>query len=503
VCNTFYYDIMTEINTVIKLLSRGEHQKFIKYLSLRNKRNDSKNIDLFKALANGNAMAIKNQIGSNAYNVLKKRLTDRLIDFMAQISFETEATSEIQIIKKLIVARKLFDYEHYKMAFKLLKNAETKAISISHYSLLNEIYHLLIQNSYHALSPDQNLIFERFEKNKTAFLTEERLNMVYAIVRKSFQGIEYRSEAIDLKKILEENYSKFGIPKAYGYSFKTLFQLAEIADIQGAYGKSYHEVNLFFIDQINAVKNGPMDNEKHLIYHINLLYLIANIYFRKKMFQTSLSYLSDMLVQMQLYNNRFYNTVLVKYVTLLALNLNFTNQPQKAANLLDDLLSNKTYNIKDLLNPYLVRIMIYFQQNDLENAKRLLAQLQHSDQWYEKRMGLEWLLNKKYIEILLHIELGNVDYVDSRIKNLERQHITYFKSKSFQILPFLDLVKSYYHQPDIVSNEAFKAKVKQTIDFKSIEIEDIFLLSFYAWLKSKMVRQAVYPVTIELVKNTA
>ena len=107
---------MSDIKQVIHLLSSTEERNFISYLGSRNKRHDTKNVDLFKALINNKEEGIKKKIGDNAYNVLKKRLFDRLLDFMATGSLESEVTIEASIIKQILVSRKLFAFNQMKTA---------------------------------------------------------------------------------------------------------------------------------------------------------------------------------------------------------------------------------------------------------------------------------------------------------------------------------------------------------------------------------------------------
>lgn len=492
---------MSSFNDVTSIMNKSELKGFIQYLSARNKRTDTRNIDLFKAIIKGREEAIKKEIGANAYNVLNKRLSDRILDFMATTTLESEATEEIGIIKQILIGRRLFVHKKYKIAYKVFAKAERKAIQIGHYTLLNEIYHTYIQYSYLELSPDQESLFKRFEENKQEFIEQERLNMAYAVIKKAFNQIEHSSATINLNDLVQETFARFGISNTRGYNFKSLYQIAQIADLSGAYNKNYHIIDLFFVDKVAELENGAGDTEKFLIYHIDVLYLIANIYFRKRMFGKSLEFLAKMKIQMNRSNKRHYDSKLVQYSTLKALNLNYNGDYKVAIQELDTLINSKKYRFDLLLNPYLIRTMIHFQHDELQEAQRLLAQFNRTDVWYERKMGLEWTLNKKYIEILLHIELGNVDYVDSRINSLVKKYGGLLKlGKEAHVLKFLKLVKKYYQNPEVINTSKFREQVENTIEFKPIEQEDIILMSFYAWLKAKMEKTPLYSTTVNLVK---
>lgn len=492
---------MKDTKSIIGLLTDTERRHFTNYLSSRNKRHDTRNIQLFQAYSSGEELSIRRKIGGNAFNALKKRLDDSLLDFLAGNLLQTQVSEEVKVIKLLLTSRKLFAHEQYKEAFQLAHKAESKAQELGSYSLLNELYHTLIEHSHHPLSQDQTVIFDKLQANNASFMMQERLNMVYASIRKAFYELEQTGTSFDFDHLLKVNYEKYRIPEQDGYTFQTLYQLAHIADITGAYSRNYHSINLFFESKISALKGSPNDIERFLNYHIDLLYSVANIYFRKKQFDKCKLYLDEMYQQMQRYNRKYHDTRIIRYTTLYALNENFTGNYKKAEWLLDQ-LNEASFQPEELLAPQLTRVMIHFQQDELESARKLLTTFYRSDSWYEKVAGKEWCLHRKYIEILLYIELGDVDFADARIQSLTRKYRGYFKTNSdSQILPFLKLVKKYYHTPDIATTEAFINLVEKTTQWKTREEEDLFLMSFYAWLKSKMTLQPLYETTLELVNN--
>lgn len=60
------------------------------------------------------------------------------------------------------------------------------------------------------------------------------------------------------------------------------------------------------------------------------------------------------------------------------------------------------------------------------------------------------------MEILLHMELQNDDFVESRINSLTKKHGTFLKSKTeFRILPFLKLVKQVFRNPEVANSPEF------------------------------------------------
>jgi len=119
-----------------------------------------------------------------------------------------------------------------------------------------------------------------------------------------------------------------------------------------------------------------------------------------------------------------------------------------------------------------------------------------------KKQVLFGLSKKNLIEILLQIDLGNIDLVDSRIKSFKRN---YFKNLSEinqeRVITYLKLVEIYYKNPEIVTTKEFKENVATSFNWIDTKKEDIFMMSFFAWLKAKMTKQDIYLVTLDLINT--
>ena len=207
-----------------------------------------------------------------------------------------------------------------------------------------------------------------------------------------------------------------------------------------------------------------------------------------------------MNTQMERYKKKYFNRFQIKHTTLRALNLNYTGNHTLAANVLDKLFNISKDAEDQLLNAKLARVTIHFQQNELKLANKILVKFQRSDSWYERNVGFDWLLNKSFIEILLHIELNSVDFVESRINSFVRKYRAHFeKAEHIQAMEFLKLVRIYYNDEFVVDSSSFKETIRNSLSFKSREEEDIFLMSYYAWLKAKVNKKNLYDTTIEMM----
>ncbi len=101
---------------------------------------------------------------------------------------------------------------------------------------------------------------------------------------------------------------------------------------------------------------------------------------------------------------------------------------------------------------------------------------------------------------MLHLELGNIDLFESRLLSFKRSYYQYLKDiKQERAIQYLSLIEVYYKAPEIVVTEKFKLKVEGSFEWVDAQQEDIFVMSFYAWLKSKMEQKPLYETTLQLI----
>jgi tetratricopeptide (TPR) repeat protein len=421
---------------------------------------------------------------------------------MATQSLTHEVSDELEITKQILVARNLLLQKQYKTAFKLLEKAEKKAKAILHFSLLNEVYHTQIQYVNHV--DDGELLAVLIEKctaNHQDLLQEEKLNMAYAVINEKLQKVVFQRETISLQQVMQQTFDRFEISNEIGLTYKSLYQLAEIINSVASVNKAYFAIEPFILDNYKDISSRLKQTDKHLFYHIKVLYLIANIFFRKKEFTQSLAYLRLMRQQMEQQKKRYYKDTLLQYQCLLALNYNYVGDSTKAISLLEEVVNIKKYDWEAMVDVHLSLIVFYFQQGEFKKAQKICSKFYHTDKWYEEKVGVEWVLKKNLVELLLHIELGNISYVDSRFSSFQRKYYPFLKqSGEKRVITFLKFVKEYYNAPEKVTSKTFHAAVEDAFDWKERIEEDIFEMSFYAWLKSKMYKTDLYQTTLELVK---
>ena len=498
---------MINLKEVLLTFTKENQQDFILYLEKKNKRKDAKNIHLVKLLLSDNLSSLEisqllyGKQNKVALHALRKRLFQSLIDFTANISMKEENSIDIQLIKYILSARSFLLKGQIKIGYQILDKTENIANEHQLFTILNEIYHSKIEYAHLNKTLNFDNLIAHFKSNQQQLIIEDNLNIACAKIRISLAEYQQQKSKNDIKILIENILKEQKVVISDSLSFKSLYQIIQITSISSVQKFDYYNIESFLVDTYSVIQNHK-SKDKQLYYHIEVLYVIANVLFRNKKFAESKKYLGLMEFYMKEKKQKYYNDFVSNHDLILALNFNYSNKQEKAIAILEPYLNKKNNDIVSQLDIYLTLIVFYYQNENLEKAKKLLVSLYHSDNWYIEKTGIVWTIKKNLIEILLQIDSGNIDLVDSRLKSFKRNYFKHLKDINEQrVITYLNLIETYYKNPEIATTVEFKNEVEKSFYWIDKEKEDIFLMSFFAWLKAKMTKQDVYLVTLELIKG--
>lgn len=500
-------NLMNALQEIANIMNDTDKKAFITYLSKKNKRKDTSNIELFNSLKTDDIKikneSLKDKKSADAYHALRKRLYDNMIDFMAKRSFENDTSEENKILRLIVVSRLFFEYKMAKTAFKCLAKAEEIALSIEQFSLLNEIYMIQVQFAHFNLSEPIENIIEKFKANKKLLEYEEQLNLGYAVLRRELAAIYHESRIVDFQELIKNTVETHGISLKKGLTFKSLYQILFIANEYAALNNNYSLIQPFVVRSYRFISKKTDTTDRHLYYHIYILYFIANFYFRNGRFKDSLNYLHLMFNELQKQSGKYYQRFCSRYYLLLAFNENYIGHPEKAIEIAEKALSsNKKTDINDSNDIRLMLIVFYIQQNAGRKAAKEMAKLNHTESWYEKKMGMDWTIKKCLVEILLHAQQENTELALSRIKSFKRRYKKYLLMVNEErVLSYLLYVEHYIMKPEIVQTDKFQKTIEDFIITSQDGPKDIIIMSFLSWLLAKVRRKTIYETTLSLLSS--
>nr|WP_294783330.1 hypothetical protein [uncultured Flavobacterium sp.] len=497
---------MNALEEISNMMNEADKKAFVQYLSKKNKRKDTGNIELFNSLKtddiNSKNNKLKDKKSTDAYHALRKRLYDNMIDFMANRSFENDTSQENAVLRLIVVSRLLFEHKLIKTAFKCLAKAEEIALSIEHFSLLNEIYLTQIQFAHFNLAEPIEEITQKFKANKKKAEYQEQLNLGYAVLRRELAAIYHEGRIVDFQALIKNTIETHGISLKQGLTFKSLYQILFIANEYASINNNFSLIQPFVLKSYRFISKKTDLSDRHLYYHIYILYFIANFYFRNGQFTESLHYLDLMFAELQKQSGKYYQRFCLRYFLLLAFNENYLRNSQKAIAIAEEALSsNKKADPNDSNDIRLMIIVFYIQQNSGRNATKEMAKLNHTDSWYEKKMGMDWTIKKCLVEILLHAQQENTELALSRIKSFKRRYKKYLLTVNEErVVQYLLFVEQYALKPEIIQTEKFQKTIEDFIITAQNGPKDILIMSFLSWLVAKVRRETLYETTLSLIK---
>ena len=493
---------MNNISLIIATLTAEDKKNFILMLKQRNKRTDAKNIDLFMLLDRQESqenldVILYGKSAKGAYHALCKRLHDTLIDFIASKNIEEESSKEMNALKLVMVSRAFFQQQQAVIAFKTLAKAELIARKYALYNTLNEVYELQLAHAHLNELLNFQEVLKKFQKNKGKILQEENLNLFYAAIQN-----ELSQKDPVLSDIIERNLSSYNISITKNLSYESLFKILQISNQVANATRNYYDVLDFIEKARKKIEVSERAENEHLYYHIQVLYYLSNTYFRIKKFKKSATYLQRMHDHMYLQNEKYYNIFYCQYVLIENLLLIYTGnlEPviQKLSQFNYDKYKNEEEHIHDLK---LTLIVALFLNERFYDALKTYKGFFHSDKWYSNKVGFIWVIKKNLLEILLFIELDYMDLVESRLKSFRKKHSAHLiEHDEKRILDYINLIAAYYHNKQSIHSDGFEKKLNTILDIDNKE-EDIFAISFYAWLISKMKSKNTYTTCLEYING--
>lgn len=496
---------MNAIDEVISLMSNKDKQAFITYLSKKNKRFDTGNIELFRLLETDDINALEKfrRIKSaDAYHAMSKRLYDSLVEFMANRSFANDTSEEQEVLRLLVVSRVFFEHKLYKAAFKCLAKAEAKAAALEQFALLNEIYRTRIQFAHFDPSTPLERLLQKYEANRKKLEQEERLNLAYAVLRRELGAIYHQGKVVDLTSLIQETIKSYGISLKHALTYRSLYQILFIANEYASINSDYSLISPFVMKAYRFIAGREGLAEKHLYYHIYILYFIANSHFRNRRYAESGSFLDKMQAEMDKQGGKYHQRFCHRYFLLRALNANYSGNPGNAIHIAEKALQqHKKADPNDINDLRLCATVLCLQHDNGRQAIRHFKEFSHTDAWYEKKMGMDWAIRKSLVEVILHAQLENTEMALSRLKSFRRRYRKYLESVSEErVLVYASLLEKYIARPEIIKTHSFSEAIAGLIG-PSGGNADIFVVSFAGWLLAKTERKPVYETTLQLLDH--
>lgn len=500
---------MDDLQQIIHSLSGIEQKEFRQFIQRNRFKTARVDLDLFNLFVKEkeygktevlDALYEHKEVDRNAYHSVRKRLVKHLNEFIYLRQIDNDESLAAEISKNLILVRHLFNHNLDKLAWKYLKKSEKLADKSELNQQLQLIYELQIEHydsNYLGLTL-KDLVRKRKAVAELA-QEDQNLKIIGSFVRQELDKVKIEAQDLDLERILDLLLNTFEMKDSLFRRPKLRYNFVLIARGIILANKEFYSFEEYVISNYDKIeRSGYFDSRPS--HRLNMLYIVSHTLYRNKKFDLAIDYLNQMKTYLAHVGKGFFNRMNVKYQLLLAACENFRGNLPESIQTLEELRKCKFVLREDDFNSQLNLSIYYFQMEEYKKANQVLINLGHSDNWFEKNMGVEWRIKKNMIDVIYQYELGRTEIALDRIHSLERIHKALFATKKYQrVIVFLGLVKTLIKDPMIIQTEAFFERVEASFEWVEKSQEDLQAMSYYAWLKSKMNKQPFYSVMRELI----
>src|SRR5690606_20859413 len=242
-----------------------------------------------------------------------------------------------------------------------LKKAEGQDYSHEQFNILNEIYQTQMENIHRFPENSVENLVEKVKINLKNLENETKLNMAYGFLRIQLQEIHSARKIQNFEALIQETLHQFQLDLREALTYKSLHQILFIANEFANIQQDFTRVEPFVKKAIRLIENRKEENSFHLKDRIQILYFLANFYFRTNQFDESISYLNQMKKEM-LKIPKLPSKFEANWYLLTALNLHFTGKPNEALGILEEILKNeRKLSTEETYDLRLTKILILAQ----------------------------------------------------------------------------------------------------------------------------------------------
>ena len=514
---------MDDLRTTLLTLNTDERRDFGVFIQRqRRKTNGRLDSRLYELLVQAKELKPEQIIGklypdepnAVAYYALRKRLMRHLTDYLLLRQRQLDTTAAATVRGHLTLAQYLFEAGIPRLAWSTLRKAEKLGRESEQHEHLNAVYNLQIQyaDSPHAEPLDE--VLPRYRLNKKAADEQERANIADSVLRQRLRQSRGKGRAlVPADDILGEVLAEYDLLEAFARSPSLLSRLMSITRNAMLVRRDFASFAAFIERCYKLMERRHGFAPAQRGHQLKLLYMLAHALYRSRRFAESVAYLEQAQALLASGPGRQFGEFAPRFTLLLAANYSFLRRNSESIVLLDTLLrSPKPLNQNDDLAVRFQLTFHYFAEGKIAKANQILLSVGRTDHWLEQHLGLEWMLNRNIGEMLIQVELGNTEVALGRLRALERtirEQLPAVPATAeapavpaggvYQpVLTYLAMVREVVENPDVAQDRTFGNRVMHLPPFISGEREDLQVISFYAWLKARILKRSYYEVLLEL-----
>ncbi|MFN3341721.1 MAG: hypothetical protein ACK40M_03430 [Flavobacteriales bacterium] len=492
---------MDKFKEIISTFSDKDMREFRYFLVRHRPKSERKDLELLQELAEGEV--VNDRKGKDDYHSLRKRLMRQLSEFVVLKQLQDDVTETSSVLGWVSMARYLFEKRMNATAWKYLLRAEKSAIASERYDLLNSVYLLMLENAHTSSHYSIEALINQMEDCKIRADEDERLLKATAMIRRRMEEAKLSGNIYGLSDFVEATLDRFQLGSAIMNRPIHLFRIMEIIRSTYLAVRDLSNFESLVLEQYTVFSKAAGDSPHYQHFRLNFIYMIAHVLYHNRKYIDSDQWLEKLEAEMKKNSGRHERQFAARLVSMRSSIYSFTGRNDEAIAILEGVLEDGTrkFDFEDILNLKLNLVFCFFLKGEFRKANRVFVHFgQHSDSFLQKKMGQEWLLRSRMIQLIVQYELGNEDISLTLIRSLERDHAAFLDQPQYKKAKnYLQFLKNYMKDPFAISFSDFHQKALQELFVLPAGTEESKAIAFYCWLKAKLIGRDYYSVLLEEV----
>ncbi len=378
------------------------------------------------------------------------------------------------------------------------------ATKLEYFDLLNVIYDQIIEISRHnhqMINP--NHYIAKIKLNQQQCQHFSQFNSAVAIINYELFSSNFSEKNDTLLKSLDEVKNKLESDLSHFQSAKMQLKVHSCVKQTLLQQKDFKTLESYLIYSLEDFEEKKLFNSDNHKEKIVMLSWIINTLTKNLNFNKALYYSEQLYKSLFEHHKLLYNSYIWTYYQGLVINYSFLGRIDEVIDLLNDLRNSKQFKGIPFYDIFVFLNLTthYYCKNDINNALKNLALINATDTY--KTLSENWKISFSIVELILHIENKDYEYVLNKTQAFRRYFQDALKKEVYQrekhfisILRYLAQIPKPYKDTKVI--EKINAFIDNSPPFEPGSNEAI---NYSIWLQSKIEKKSYYQLILNVVSK--
>jgi len=424
--------------------------------------------------------------GKNAFYRLKNRLTE---DIGKSLILQYFNGADGQLVLHFISLSRHFRAKRiYKLAFYYLKKAERKANEQLDYELLNIIFTDFIRLSHESLSVNPAEYIAKREKIQDKVAQIRQIDNILATLTYQIKkSANYTRQDKSILDVMQQTVNQFTNDPELKSSPVLRFKIYHAVSRILLQQRDYQALEDYLVTTIATFKEEGLFAKHNHDTRLQMLVYLANCLFKNHKLKAALACCEELRLAMEEYSGILKGKYLIYYYNALINNYSVLNK-SRALEILEEAAQNPVI-VKTPLSTAIFKgqmAQLHFDLGNFKQANRSIIQMK-LDEGFE-HLDLGFQLKIHVAELLVRYELENMDFIEYRIAQLEKQFVELLRTTPLKRQErMLKIIAQMTQTTQFKRNTSLIGLIKDQVnDVTDEQASDLDWINYNDWLKSKV-----------------